>query len=427
MNERQYDVTGALADLRAAVAGAVAPPAATTLRARAEQRLRRRRLSAVVVAAAVVIAVALGVTTVVRTTANPPLPPAGTSTPPPTTTAPTPTPGRPAPRPDRPVPTYPVTTVDDPIARVDWVNVTLPVPPRADCPAGRLRFRDGVTSAYPRMFLYVEEAAPAYGDLTGDGRFEAVIATGCRRSPAADHSADQLLVVGRGPSGELRAVGWVGPVDWGIGAAYWIDRGRLVIDPSTDVDTQASMGQTMEYRWRDGRFQALAGRPGIQPASADRPGAPIDLGPSDGYVARALGCPGGPVRITEPVWGSEATADAAIYSFSTAPGQRHLYDLSGDGRRHLLLAVACLDPRTYRPANRQQPEDVLGEGVLVLDRTADNGFRAVDIVPTPAGLEVESWDFDRGRLSIRYDRVAGGGEVPPQVWVWNGDYFQRDR
>jgi hypothetical protein len=424
MNEQDYDVARALAGLRIAVRGAVWPPAAATLRARAEHRLRTRRLSAVAVAA-VVIAVAVGVTAVARNTATPPpRPPGETSTPP--------TAGPPSPRPDRTVPPYPVNTVDDPIARVDWANATLPVPPRAGCPSGNLRFRDGQTSGYPRMHLDTKaregRAAPVYGDLTGDGRLEAVLYTSCQGGPQSDHSTDQLLVFGRDQSGAVRAVGWAGPVGWGVVADFWLEGDRIVIDPSPDTETQASIGATQVYRWRDGRFRKLDGLPGIQPVTDDRPGAPMDLGPADGPVARSLGCPGGPVRIDGPAWKQEATTDRAIYDFTTTPGLPHLFDLAGDGRRYLLVAIVCLNPQTYDQTQGQQPEDLLGNGLVVFDRTADGGFRAVDAVPAPTGLRVASWIFDRGRLSIEYYRLVDGvGVSPPEIWVWNGEYLQRGR
>jgi hypothetical protein len=322
--------------------------------------------------------------------------------------------------------------VDDPIARVDWANATLPVPPREVCPSGRLRLRNGETSGFPKMYMSPEagqgRGAAVYGDLTGDGRPEAVLLTACRGSPQSDHSTDQLIVFNRDRSGALRAVGWVGPVGFGVVADFWLDGDRLVIDPSSDTDTFWSIGEALMYRWRDGGFEELDGLPGIQTLSADRPAAPLDLGPSDGYVARALGCPGGTVRIVDPNWSTLATANGVIYSFDTStPGLPHLFDLSGDGRRYLLVAITCLDPRTYNPERGQQPQDVLGEGVLVLDRMADGGFRAVDIVPTPSGLQGPSWVFERGRLSIEYYRVEDGVAVSPQVWYWNGEYFQRRR
>ena len=422
MNEQDHDVARELAGLRIAVRGAISAPAAATLRARAEHRLRTRRLSAFAVAA-VVIAVAVGVTAVARNTATPPpWPPGGTSTPP--------TAASPTPRPDRTVPPYPVNTVDDPIARIDWANATLSVPPRAGCPSGSLRFRDGQTSVYPRMRLDAKardgRAAPAYGDLTGDGRPEAVLYASCRGAPPSDHSTDQLLVFGRDQGGPVRAVGWAGPVGWGVVADFWVEGDRIVIDPSPDTDTQASIGATQVYRWRDGRFQELDGLPGIQPVTDDRPGAPMDLGPADGHVARSLGCPGGPVRIDGPAWKQEARTDGAIYTFSSTPGLPHLFDLAGDGHRYLLVVIMCLNPRTYNQAEGQQPEDVLGNGLVVFDRTAEGGFRAVDIVPAPTGLAVASWIFNRGRLSIEYFRqVDGVGVSPPEVWVWNGEYLQR--
>jgi hypothetical protein len=430
MSEPDQEMTGALAALRTAVREALSAPPAAAVRARAERRLRTRRLTAAV--AAVVLAGAAAVAVIaVRTTATPTVPTAATTLSSPPVWAPdVTTPAPPSPRPNLEVPSYPLDTVDDPIARVDWANVTLSLPARAACPSGPLRFRRGVTAGYPRMWLITKASdgrgGPVYGDLTGDGRTDAVIETACRGGPQSDHTRDQLLVVDRDPIGRLHALGWVGPVGFGVVADFWLEGGRIVIDPTADSESRFSIGQTLVYQRRDGRFATLDGSPGIQPGGPDRPGAPIDLGPSDGYVAQTLRSPGGIVRITGPEYATVARGDGAVYSFTdNLPGLPHLFDLSGDGRRFLLVAVRSLDPQTYEAGAGEKPEDVLGQGVLVLDRTA-GGFRAVDLVPSPPGFTFGSWVFERGRLTIEYFD-ADGEAAPSDRWIWNGQYFQRAR
>jgi hypothetical protein len=409
-----FDVAGALTSLRTAVRDSVAAPAAAVLRERAERGQRARRLGTVGLTAVTVVAVLLAVGTVARRDLAAPQLPATT----PTTPAV-------APRPDRPVPTYPVFQVNDPIAAVDWANVTLTVPPRGpDCPSGQLRFSGGRTSGYPRMELVLEQPRPpAYGDLTRDGRPEVVIEALCEGDAEADHLHSQLLAVTRESSGALRALGWVGPRGWGVLYGFWFTGDRLVIEPEPAGDH--TPGRTLEYRWADGRFESLnGGWPGIG-VSGSLPGPPIDLGPADGHVARTLRCPGGTVRIGPPEPAETAGAGDIVYRFGQ-PLVPHVFDLAGDGHRYMLAAVICQNrSQITPPGDGSDPHN--GQGVLVLDYDQTSGtFRAVDLMSIPADQVLTQWTFDRGRLTIGVARAADGMEAPSQNWRWNGSYFQRE-
>jgi hypothetical protein len=419
MSEREYDIAQALASLRAAVRTSVPAPAAAALRARAEQRLRARQVGALAVAAVTVVAVLVTVGVTGQRNAINDGPAGGTETPTGSPTA--------APRPDRPVPPYPVTRIDDPIARVDWADATVTgVPPRGPtCPSGRLHFRGGVTAGYPRMILLLgPPRPPVYGDLTGDGRAEAFIEAVCEGDEQSDHHHSQLLVVDRQASGALVARGWVGPVGWGIVYGFWLSGDRLVIEPEPGAGTYTN-GQTLEYRWVGGRFQAQdTGWPGIGPFP-DRLGPRIDLGPDDGHVARTLGC-SGQIQI-QPEGRAPATApDNAVFEFAQPVTTQHVLDLAGDGHRYLLVAVTCLDRvQSTMDSSGATAGMIHGQGVLVLDIERPTGpIRAVDLVPVPLDLTLSTWTFERGRLSVSSFR--DGNEGPTQRWVWNGTYFQAE-
>jgi hypothetical protein len=420
MSEREFDVADALASLRAAVRSGVPAPAAAVLRARAERRLRARHAGALAVAAVVVVAMLLTVGAVVQRDAIQPGRPERTGSPTGSPTA--------APRPDRPVPPYPVTPVDDPIARVGWADATVTVPPRGpDCPSGQLRFRGGDTAGYPRMSLMLEAPlSPVFGDLTGDGRAEAVIVALCEGDEQGDHHHSQLLVVGRQASGALVALGWAGPVGWGIVYGFWLSGDRLVIEPEPTAGTYTN-GQTLEYRWVGGQFQAQdTGWPGIGPFR-DRLGPRIDLGSDDGHVVRTLGC-SGPIQI-RPDGRASATAPSDAYvEFAQPVTTQHVLDLAGDGHRYVLVAVSCIDSvRSTVDGSGSSAPVPHGQGVLVLDVGPPTGpIRAVDLVPVPLDLSQFSWTFERGRLTVASFRVSDGNEGPTQRWVWNGEYFQRE-
>ena len=425
MNERPNEqdgwAVGAFAGLRTAVRDGVSPPPASEVRDRAERQRRARQLGTALVAAAAVVAVALGVTTAVRDSAAPILPPGDPSR----------TTESADPRPDLPVPSRPTTRVDDPIARVDWANVTLTVPPREDCPSGRLRFRDGATAGYPRMDLQLTGARrPIYGDLTRDGRPEAVVEAYCAADEETDHVNSQLLVVTRGATGELTSLGWVGPVGWGVYYGFWFPEAtddRLVVEPEPlqTAGWAYPIGTTLTYKWSGRGFDHIDTGRGIQPA-ADAPAGPsIDLGPAGDHVARTLGCPGGPIRITGDRASVEATAGDVVYLFHQPQGARHVLDLNRGPVRHVVVAVACLDRNLYTPEVGVEPSAVRGQGVLVLEYTEQGGFRAVDLVPVPADHVLAPWAFEDGRLTVASFRAAEGTEAPTESWVWNGEYFQR--
>jgi hypothetical protein len=417
MSEREYDIADALASLRAAVRTSVPAPAAAVLRARAEQRQRARQLGAVAVAAVVVATVLLTMSAVVQRNAISPDPANGTRTPTPAPTVPV--------RPDRPVPPYPVTRVDDPIARVDWAGATVTVPSRGpDCPSGQLRFRGGVTAGYPQMGLMVgAPRPPVFGDLTGDGRAEAVIEAVCAGDDQADHTHSQLLVVGRQSSGALVALGWAGPKGWGIVYGFWLAGDRLVIEPEPTGTYHT--GQTLEYRWDGGRFrQQDTGWVGIGPLP-DRLAPGIDLGPAEGYVARALGCWGGKVQLQPDGRVVAAVPGDASFKFDQPVSAQHVLDLAGDGQRHVLAAVVCEDRvQVTVDSDGVSAPVVRGQGVLVIERHPTGSFRAVDLVPVPLDRRLAQWTFERGRLTVVSYLVSDGTEAPAQRWVWNGVYFQ---
>jgi hypothetical protein len=419
MSQRDFDIADALASLRTAVRTGVPAPAAALLRARAEQRMRARHMGALAVAAVAVVALLLTVGAAVQRNAINPGPAGGTETPTGSPTA--------APRPDRPVPSYPVIRVDDPIARVDWAGATVTgVPPRGPaCPSGRLRFRGGATAGYPRMSLVLEAPRPpVFGDLTGDGRAEAVIVALCEGDEQGDHHHSQLLVVGRQASGALVALGWAGPVGWGIVYGFWLSGDRLVIEPEPTAGTYTN-GQTLEYRWVGGRFAAQdTGWPGIGPFR-DRIGPRIDLGSDDGHVIRTLGC-SGPIQI-RPEGRAPATAPSdAYFEFEQPVATQHVLDLAGDGHRYVLVAVSCVDRvRSTVDSGGSSAPVLHGQGVLVLDVEPPTGaIRAVDLVPVPLDLSQFSWTFERGRLTVSSFRVSDGNEGPTRRWIWNGAYFQ---
>jgi len=370
------DVETALRELRLAVAQAVTPPSPAGIRARAMRRRRQlpRRLFSGLVAAAAAGAVLLTAVTVVRSIASAP-PPVGWPSPSVSNT-----------------PAWIELAINDPIVRTTWLDATIILPAHSGCPDGRTQLRNGASAGWPRLVLAQPPsigARPAYGDLTGDGRPEAVLYAECLQGPEdSGDGAGQLLVVTRGSDNSLRALGWIGP----RGALYpefWVADSTLYADAVPwHTDWGYVLGSALAYRWNGTRFDTA---PSIYPGVRE-----VDLRP----VADSLGCPGAVVSLAA---GEYAHGEYDFTPPTMPDGNPHVLDLAGDGHRYLVLALSCRNA-----------------GIVVVD-----GSRAVDFVPVDARYGMSGWSFSRGTLTVARFERGSGEPTTSETWVWNGFNFQQ--
>lgn len=437
-DERQAEELAdrALNRLRDAITtGAVAPPAAT-LRTHARRWLRARQATAGGLAAVTVAAVALGGTAVWQPTAGPP--PAANPSGAPSPTAP----------------------ADAPIDQLDWTTATITLPPEHGCPSGPVGFVPqeqftvphstegrrwewatamGPADGFPAVALWLNQP-PGFGDLTGDGRPEAVLRARCFPTEDSVISGDALLVVTRQPDGTLAGLGWVGPPDdvrepyWTSFLSYWVADGRLLVDaalladPGTPRPDPHPPGQALSYRWDGERLVddgPAAEYPPLLPVGGEGAGPPVRLGP----VADGLGCPDAELRFTrDPTislaaqpdldfsGGGAAPAGDDTYRFRPNHYRQHLFDLDGSGQRRLLVTIKCW-----------RTDGVRVEGLAVFERAGD-GWQGVSVLPSPTepgrhylvdwrpdGPDlVVSWTFDDSCAECDRERVAD------QRYRWTG-------
>jgi hypothetical protein len=414
----ERDLNRALAGMRDAVRRQAGPaPAAAALRRRAERQRRIRRAATTLAAAAAVTVVVAGGVTVVRGEAARPPQPAGPtaspSVPPPSASA--------APTPPTPEPTRPTT---DPITKVNWGKATIELPEHQGCPSGRVRFTKdqflpeatGRSNGSDFKVMF-EPARVVYGDLTGDGRAEAVLSAICLAVDGED-SGDgqgQLLVIQRDDRGRLTGVGWVGQRG-AIFSGWWVAQSLLYTDVKPwHTDWGYSLGAARAYRLTGDDFVEVDVTeiyPGLLPVKGRR-GAAADLSP----VADRIACRDGDLPERDDV-SLSLSADGLGTAGGTewnagqpmAPDSLpHLVDLDGDGRRRLVVALYCggADAETG-PAN-----------VVVLERSG-RGYRAVAVVVPERGTRMHEWRYaDRvltlylgeGAAEYRY-RWTGSGFVP---------------
>jgi hypothetical protein len=429
VTEPRDDLAGALHRLRDQVRDLVPVPPAAGLRAHARHRLLVRRATAAGLAAVAVVTVVIGGNAVLRPTAGPPVPPAGSPTPsaspaPSPTASPEPVPPAVTPSP-RPEP-RPVLPVDDPIARVDWDSATISFPPEPGCPDGPVGFTPvsdiypngiGPADSYPAIGLDATHAA--YGDLTGDGRLEAVLAATCFSSEEAMTSGHggRLLVVTRADSGQLTALGRVGPPGAGF-LSWWVADGRLLIDADPWAVDPADHfvpvpGLALAYQWDGagfGDWQPAVEYPALVPPDPDQFPPPV----RPRAVAAGLGCPNDELRfVAEPSgWGWTATGSGALLAITSRPFQQYLFDLDNTGERLLVTGLDCVtdggDTRT---------------GLAVFERAGD-GWQGISVLLAPAGYQPAGWRTEGGDLVVDWSSPEQAEGIPPGRYRWSGTVLE---
>lgn len=392
-DHRDPRLSRALHRLRRAVRDAVPVPSAIGLRARAARQQRVRRAGTVALAAAAVAAVVIGGDTLLDPVAGPPAPPAQSPTPsadPVPSPTPTPVP-TPTITPDpRPAP-QPLSPLDDPIVAVDWLTATITIPPRDGCPIGEITFAPvsagaeiagGPPDSLPRLLL--NPTLVEYGDLTGDGRAEAVLEATCTLAEQGGDHGQQLLVVSRAADGSLTALDWVGPRGAYFGG-WWVAEGRLLVsaDPWVTAPEDHFVpvpGLALTYTWDGTEFTGWEPAPEYPPlVPLDPAGQPPVVRP--GKVADWLGCGDEELRfVAEPSgWGWTASSSGGTYAVSGQPLQHYLFDLDLTGVRLLVMPLRCV-----RDGGGES------EGLAVFE-LADGGWRGISVLLPPPGSQRSDW------------------------------------
>jgi hypothetical protein len=411
--ELAEQTSAALHGLRGAVRERVSPPPAATLRAAAERTTRVRRATVLVAAGAAALTLVGSIWALPRSPATPEPVGSPSASPSPSATGKPPAVPLPA---ASDAPHLP----DDPIMHVDPQNMTLTLAPNPDapCPSGRLTVK-GAWARQGDLALYVANAPfAAYGDLTGDGRPEAVTGAACSRGSAPDGETNQLLVLSRRSDGTLTGT-WAGEVAHFPGADmygeytdYWVIDGVIYAQLKRTAD-QYLPEPVRAYRWTGGAFVAVPQTrfPALLPGG-DVDAAPVRLGP----LAGALGCPDGDVR-----FGADLTArlGGARYDLNRPhpdgpgylPVESNWVTLSG--RLVLVVRVNCTRADGTRAA---------AVGVIAADR---GRLTAIDAIPVDV-KPGDGWGF------LVYDggtslAIMANGRDPTgrPEYRWDGTHYAR--
>ncbi|WP_155374009.1 SigE family RNA polymerase sigma factor [Catellatospora vulcania] len=348
-------------------------------------------------------------------------------TPPPPAQSPSPSPAAlPSAPPPSPAPIA-VISADDPIRGVDWRGAVITVPPAPGCPAGRLTFRTAtdegspwVTSGSGFPQLRFDPVDVTHVDLTGDGRAEAVLRTGCMSdNETSGDGGSQLLVVTREADGTLRGLGWAGergafyPAVWAGDQVVYLE-----MQPWHGGPQDYRIGMVYGYGWNGRAIVPVDVSAAYPPVAPTVEGRRLDLtGLADELACAGLPAPAGPVR---PVFDADGVAEDGDREWALVPGAPsngpHLARLDPDRRPYLVLLLACAADGALDSTNLR-----VGHNLVVFDLAPDGWF-AVARVPTPAERTIGSWYLAPGGLMVG-TFPAGGGEGGDVMYRWNGTSF----
>jgi hypothetical protein len=251
------------------------------------------------------------------------------------------------------------------IELVDWTTATLVLPRNTavPCPTGRRQLRPSYEMRWKvklgeasgpakagdldvgRRTFQVLNTPVAFGDLTGDGKPEALLHVRCTEFPSGgmgEEEGAQLLAVTMRDDYSLVGLGYVGQVHAQY-PSYRIADGQVVaalryavINKHRRGYTRYDVAHVRKYSWNGKSFSQVAGRtaPLVLSPAKDGVSSPVQL-PAI-LRGSAVVCPAATVRFSF----GEATSGGYTYSLE-GRNVAQIVDIDGDGDEELLVTVRC--------------------------------------------------------------------------------------
>ncbi|MDT5034857.1 MAG: hypothetical protein QOE03_42 [Micromonosporaceae bacterium] len=149
------------------------------------------------------------------------------------------------------------------ITGVDWQNATAVYPAQFNqgyCVDGSVTFRQGTATNGGNTLKILNAPAAVYGDLTGDGRPEAVLEGQCTSSEGTGHP--DLVIITQATDGTLRQIDFIDPNDGLTGdlsgaqiQSVQVVRGRLVVV----IGAENGRTRTRTYEWNGTAMRTISG------------------------------------------------------------------------------------------------------------------------------------------------------------------------
>lgn len=301
---------------------------------------------------------------------------------------------------------------------VNWRDGTVPIPAAPGCPGGQVVFHDGVGAVGGATYTV---GAPAYGDVTGDGRRDALIPVECR---VIDAVSAHLVVVSMSGT-RLRAVGAI-TLEYGVDLEAWRAIAGDVVATVRHAATDRT--QTRRYRWDGSRFTQIGGPssfpgappPAVTAANYDWRNTPLDLpfaGASVTVQPNDQSCP----RLQVVFSDGSASASGCAYRINVATEPR---DLDGDDKPDVVLEISA--GRTLRNSwlfaytIRDEQPRLLGFVTAGMLANRDPG-QAYDV-------EFPGATATTGQLTILQFMLDGGTRrTVTRTFRWTGGRFTPDQ
>jgi hypothetical protein len=139
------------------------------------------------------------------------------------------------------------------IRTVDWRNTTIPIAQSGGCAGGLVPFKGG--NAKRGGHNYEIAGAPAFGDIDGDGRDDAIVPFSCGDS----HEPGNYLVGVSTGGPTLRGLGTIGTENWGVVfTSYDVSGGVVVVGVRNGLRDQQE-NQTRRFRWNGTTIVQISG------------------------------------------------------------------------------------------------------------------------------------------------------------------------
>ncbi len=259
-------------------------------------------------------------------------------------------------------------------------------------------------------------ATPAYGDLTGDGRPEAVLAIRCSVFPdgsAMEQEGAQILVVTMRPDHSLVGLQFVGTVHAEY-PSFHVDGGRLYVQMRYNHASANSWGSsyldaafTQVYLWNGASFALIAGRTSPLNFTGAHNGYGVpsqlaDILSSDGQVL----CPAALV----PFAYAPFSKGGYVYGGPGGRQEARPVDVDGDGNEEIVVAVNCAGP------------DYDAVSLYVLTQGTDR-FVTLDVpLANDDTYTLESFEATTAGLTLTVSSATEGRQV--KVLFWDGTGYQ---
>jgi hypothetical protein len=303
---------------------------------------------------------------------------------------------------------------DDPMLKVDWFAATI-TGALPNCGFGTseralIFHRDGgwamIGARWRRPSVGFGPRYVAYGDLTGDGKAEAIISAACASGDEGwPASWAGTWIVRRDDAGDLHIIDIV----W-LGTPIRIDNGLLLLQPSS-WDSDRGLGRVLALAW-DGAAM-------VPVNTGDRfpPVKTLDLS----GIAAQLPCGGlAPRNPGTLSFDSQLTAADGDRQWRLRYWEEEWADLGRDGKPYLLTDVFC------RPLNEPEWMGPKGRKLVLLDRTPDAWTVVALLDPGQDGWSLGSINGRVVTISLRV-QISPSEPVKsvPVDYLWDGVKFSR--